>query len=112
MTGHSSEAPLVYKAVQVSELLGLGLNQVYEGIKRGEIPSCRVGRRILVPRKRLLDMINGESSSRTDSEAGAGTPANATTPTPPRERPTPMLTRQLHSGKGTDARRELPGGVV
>jgi excisionase family DNA binding protein len=65
MTGHSSEPPLVYKAEQVSELLGLGLNQVYEGIKRGEIPSCRVGRRILVPRKRLLDMLNGGGTDAT-----------------------------------------------
>jgi excisionase family DNA binding protein len=54
--------PLVYKVEQVSEMLNLGLNQVYEGIRRGEIPSVKVGRRILVPRRKLLDMLNGEGS--------------------------------------------------
>lgn len=55
----SCSEPLVYTADEVKDLLGLGLNQIYEGIKRGEIPSCRVGRRVLIPRQRLLDMING-----------------------------------------------------
>lgn len=50
---------LTLTAEEVSKLLPLGLNQVYEGIRRGEIPSIKIGRRILVPRQRLLDMING-----------------------------------------------------
>ena len=29
--------------------LGLGKNQTYEGARKGEIPTIRVGRRILVP---------------------------------------------------------------
>ena len=43
---------------EVSGLLGLDPRTVYAGIARGEIPSTRVGRRIVVPRSwvdRALD---------------------------------------------------------
>jgi excisionase family DNA binding protein len=51
--------PLVHRVEEVSELLGMGLNQTYQAIARGEIPSLKIGRRILVPRQKLLDMLNG-----------------------------------------------------
>ncbi len=35
----------------------LGRNAVYEAIKRGEIPSTRIGDRIFVPRRKLLDIL-------------------------------------------------------
>jgi excisionase family DNA binding protein len=57
MTDHE---PVVYTVEETSVLLRKGLNQTYEAIRKGEIPSIRLGgRRILVPRQRLLDMING-----------------------------------------------------
>jgi excisionase family DNA binding protein len=51
--------PLTLTAEEVSKLLRMGLNQTYAAIQRGEIPSIKIGRRILVPRQRLLAMING-----------------------------------------------------
>lgn len=33
-------------------------NSAYEGVRTGDIPSVRVGRRILIPRQPLLDVIN------------------------------------------------------
>jgi excisionase family DNA binding protein len=57
-SGSSSE-PLTYTPHQVSKMLPLGLNQTYDAIRKGVIPSIRVGRRILVPRQRLLELLNG-----------------------------------------------------
>jgi excisionase family DNA binding protein len=60
-----SEPPLVYRVEQVSELLGMGLNQTYQAIARGELPSVRLGRRVLVPRQKLLDVLNGGGTDAT-----------------------------------------------
>ncbi len=38
---------------EASNLLGLGRGSVYEAIRTGQIPSIRVGRRILIPRAAL-----------------------------------------------------------
>jgi excisionase family DNA binding protein len=42
---------------EVAKRLGLGRNSAYEGVARGEIPSIRVGRRILVPRVAIDRML-------------------------------------------------------
>lgn len=44
----------------VAVVLHIGRRQAYEAIHRGEIPSLRIGTRILVPTKRLLAMLGGE----------------------------------------------------
>ena len=49
---------LIYTVEETRALLGLSRTLVYEAIRRGEIPSIRVGRRILIPRaalERLLE---------------------------------------------------------
>jgi excisionase family DNA binding protein len=47
---------------EVCELFGgkLGRNSVYEAISRGEIPSTRIGDRIFVSRKKLMDLLDGD----------------------------------------------------
>ena len=43
---------------ETASALGISRNAAYEGVRRGEIPSIRVGRRLLVPRialERLLE---------------------------------------------------------
>ena len=42
--------------------LGLGRNAVYDAIARGEIPVIRFGRRIVVPKRALDRMLNGETA--------------------------------------------------
>ncbi len=40
------------------EILGIGKNAAYEAARKGEIPTIRIGRRLLVPKlalKRLLE---------------------------------------------------------
>jgi excisionase family DNA binding protein len=39
--------------------LGIGRNAAYEATKRGDIPSIRIGKRILVPRAALDRMLAG-----------------------------------------------------
>ena len=43
----------VYSVNEAAKLLGIGRNLAYEAIQRGEIPSFKVGRRLLVPRLAL-----------------------------------------------------------
>jgi excisionase family DNA binding protein len=50
---------LVFTVAQTAELLGLGRNQTYEAVQRGDIPSIRIGKRILVPRFALENMLAG-----------------------------------------------------
>lgn len=52
------ETPRTYKVEEAARLLGIGRNQCYEAVKRGDLPSIRLGKRLLVPRAaldRLLD---------------------------------------------------------
>lgn len=42
---------------EVAIILGLSRNATYQAIRRGQIPSIRVGKRILVPRVALQAML-------------------------------------------------------
>ncbi|HUV52204.1 MAG TPA: helix-turn-helix domain-containing protein [Dehalococcoidia bacterium] len=37
--------------------LGLGRSSMYEALRRGEIPNIRIGRRILIPRASLEQLL-------------------------------------------------------
>ena len=39
-----------FSVEEVAQILGIGRASAYRAIKRGEIPSIRIGRRYLVPR--------------------------------------------------------------
>ena len=43
--------------VEVANVLGIGRNQAYEAARRGEIPSIRIGKRLLVPLAALERML-------------------------------------------------------
>lgn len=40
---------LVMSVEEAAELLDIGRSTAYEAIRRGQIPSVRIGRRILIP---------------------------------------------------------------
>lgn len=42
---------------EAGELLGLSRSSAYRGAASGEIPTIRIGRRLLVPTAKLLDML-------------------------------------------------------
>ena len=43
----------VYTVEETAVALGIGRNSAYQGVKTGEIPSIKIGGRILVPTKAL-----------------------------------------------------------
>jgi excisionase family DNA binding protein len=52
--------PIVLDVPAAGRLLGLGKNAAYQAIAAGELPSLRIGRRVLVPRDRLRALLEGE----------------------------------------------------
>ena len=48
--GTASAERLVYSVPEAGRLLGLSRNAAYAAAKRGEIPSIRIGRRLVVPK--------------------------------------------------------------
>jgi excisionase family DNA binding protein len=44
---------------EVAKLLGIGRNQAYEAVRRGEIPVIRLGKRLLVPMRALERKLEG-----------------------------------------------------
>jgi len=48
---------LTYSIKETAQVLGLSRNSVYQGCLRGEIPSIRIGKRILIPKAALLKIL-------------------------------------------------------
>lgn len=42
---------------RAGQLLGIGRNGAYEAARSGQLPVIRIGRRLVVPTARLLDML-------------------------------------------------------
>ena len=59
MVDQTVRQPEILSVSDVQSRLGLSRNCVYEAIARNEIPSLRVGRRILIPRKAFEQMLDG-----------------------------------------------------
>ncbi|MCJ2077897.1 helix-turn-helix domain-containing protein [Methylobacterium sp. E-016] len=49
---------------EASRRLGIGKNQAYEAAGRGEIPTIRIGRRLLVPLTAFERLLDGPAISR------------------------------------------------
>jgi excisionase family DNA binding protein len=61
----ATESPAVLTVDEVAEILRIGRISAYQAIERGEIPSVRVGRRILVPRIRFEQMLNPSATPKS-----------------------------------------------
>jgi excisionase family DNA binding protein len=55
---------LVLSVAEAGALLGLSRAFAYELVARGELPVVRFGRRIVVPKAALLELLNAVSSDR------------------------------------------------
>ena len=53
------DEPLTQSVRQAAKDAGIGVNQAYEAVRRGEIPTIRIGKRILVLREPLKRMLEG-----------------------------------------------------
>jgi excisionase family DNA binding protein len=49
--------PTVLTVVEVAKILRIGKISVYQAIQRGEVPSIRIGRRILIPKFAFEQML-------------------------------------------------------
>jgi excisionase family DNA binding protein len=69
---------LVYTVPEAGRLLGLGRNAAYDAAKRGDIPTLRIGRLLLVPKipfHRMLGMTGTITAAPTEiTEVGAKLP--------------------------------------
>ena len=45
---------------ELSKVLGIGRRQAYEAVKRGEIPSIKLGKRILISTRVVNRILDGE----------------------------------------------------
>ena len=46
-----------YTVPEVAEILGIGRNTAYESCRAGEIPTLKIGGRILVPRAAIDELL-------------------------------------------------------
>lgn len=83
MENHTDH-PLTLTVEQAAKLLGIGRSTAYELVHTGEIPSLRLGRRIVVPRVRLAEMLSGdpELDLAAHDPAPVGPPTQARPPVP------------------------------
>ena len=51
---------LTLTVAEAGKVVGLGRNAAYAAARSGEIPTIRIGRRILVPKAGLKKLLNGE----------------------------------------------------
>jgi excisionase family DNA binding protein len=63
---------LTYDVVEAGRLLGLGRNASYEAAKAGQIPTIRIGRRLLVPKAALDRLLNEAGCASPSTPAFAG----------------------------------------
>ena len=53
---------LVFSVEEARKHLGLSRGLMYEAVRTGQVPSIRIGRRILIPRASLERLLQGASS--------------------------------------------------
>jgi excisionase family DNA binding protein len=51
------DEPAVMSVEEAGKMLRLGRSAAYAAAKRGELPTIRFGRRLVVPRAKLLEML-------------------------------------------------------
>ena len=56
---NTEDEPLTQSVRQTAKELGIGVNQAYEAVRRGEIPTIKIGKRIFVLRKPWRKKLEG-----------------------------------------------------
>jgi excisionase family DNA binding protein len=46
---------------EAAEVMGIGRNAAYAGVRNGVIPSIRFGRRVVIPTAKLLELLGRRS---------------------------------------------------
>jgi excisionase family DNA binding protein len=58
----ATQKRITLTVVEAAARLGIGRNQAYSAVKEGQIPSVRIGKRLLVPEAALNRMLNADVS--------------------------------------------------
>jgi excisionase family DNA binding protein len=53
-----TDEPLVMTVGDAAKLLGISRGLAYELVRQGVIPSIRLGRRLAIPRRRLMALVD------------------------------------------------------
>ncbi len=56
--------PPTISVEQAADILGVSRSSAYRAVKNDEIPTFKIGRRLLVPTARLMAMLSVESTNR------------------------------------------------
>ena len=62
MTLTLDELPDVLTVATCARFLGIGRNAAYEAVRRAELPAIRIGRRLLVPKLALKQLLEAAGS--------------------------------------------------
>ena len=54
---------LTFTVTEVAKLLGISRGAAYEGVREGQIPALRIGRRILIPKAALERLLEQSASA-------------------------------------------------
>jgi excisionase family DNA binding protein len=65
LESRTSPLPLVLSVPQAAAILGISKDLAYDLTARGELPSVRFGRRVVVPTKPLLALLHGRGAPDT-----------------------------------------------
>lgn len=62
--------PAAVSVEEAARFLGISRRHAYTAVAKGEIPSFRIGKRVLVPRHRLYELLEGAASPATEENGG------------------------------------------
>ncbi len=57
---------LTYSVEDVAAMLGIARGKAYEHVRTGDIPSIRMGRRLLIPRARFHAWLDGQAQRQAE----------------------------------------------
>ena len=57
-----SDERLTLSVEEAANLLGISRSTAYECVRTGELPAVNFGRRVLIPRRRLMRLLDGEAA--------------------------------------------------
>ena len=103
---HLSKLPPTITVDEAGDMLGISRRSAYRAAARGEIPTLRLGRRLLVPTPRLLALLgltlDGSRDDAQEPEERAGVTA----------KDDGALARRIAAPQGTATPRHAPAGFT
>jgi excisionase family DNA binding protein len=62
-------SPLTLSVPEAAKLLGVSCDLVYDLVSQGELPALRLGRRIVLPRRALEELVDSASNPELEQES-------------------------------------------